>query len=129
MKGYSAYVISDNKPKISLAFEKPVYHHITHQYPDTKAPPPKSKAIVYLILTDPKRQVQVGVVTLGSGVKNRPDNGFYHVTLSLGKTAKARESNDVIRDFFAGENTDIKSKRAFIELEIAPKFIEFAKRK
>jgi hypothetical protein len=48
--------------------------------------------------SDDGRGVEAMVVTIGD-TTGRPDGSTYHITWSLGKGRRARESNDVIRAF------------------------------
>jgi hypothetical protein len=95
------WLLDERDRKVLLAIDGPAYaktiaHHVTLKVgaqPSEKAPVAADPEVVGI--ADDGIGVQALVVRLG-GTTERPDGGTYHITWSLAKGRKAKESNDVI---------------------------------
>jgi len=77
-------------------YEEAVADHVTLRVnPDDPLPPEVKAAIVGH--TDDGKGVEAMVVTI-DGETDRPDGSTYHITWSLSRGRRARESNDVLKD-------------------------------
>ena len=100
-KGYNGYKLTDFGQSVLLSkvppmFRKVFAHHVTHEYNITEALPTISSTVTVFAVAYNDR-VQTAIVEVhGSSV--RPDNGTYHITISLDPTvgAKPVDSNALI---------------------------------
>lgn len=81
-------------------YENVIADHVTLRTGATPATPLPRKPDMARIVgrADDGRSVECMVVEL-DGTTDRPDGSTYHITWSIGPGRKARESNDVLRDF------------------------------
>jgi hypothetical protein len=80
-------------------YENVVADHVTLRVGatgNTPLPPEPEKAMI-VGKADDGRSLECLVVEM-DGTTDRPDGSTYHITWSLGRGRKARESNDVLRD-------------------------------
>jgi hypothetical protein len=78
-------------------YAEPVADHVTLQtHAEDKPLPPQVDAQI-LGRADDSQGVEAMVVALDGSI-DRPDGSTFHITWSLAKGRRAKESNDVIRD-------------------------------
>jgi len=112
---YQAFVLSEPSVKKLLSkfppkFENVKAHHITHLY-DSPSEVPKAPESIKVVGIAENESVQALVVEIDGSIK-RPDGKIYHITLSLGKGAKANDSNDLLSKGF--------KKVSPVEIEVKP---------
>lgn len=79
-------------------YEKPVADHVTLRVGATPATPlPREVTGRVIGRADDGESLECLVVEI-DGTTDRPDGSTYHITWSLGRDRKARESNEVLRD-------------------------------
>ena len=91
---YSAYVISSESRALIIKrhpalFPEQIAHHITHQFPDQKRPPPVEEVKVVGYAKDISFGLECLVVSI-DGNSERPSGGIYHITLSLDRSLGAK---------------------------------------
>ena len=80
-------------------YENVVADHVTLRVDATAASPLPGKPEARVVgRADDGSSLECLVVEL-DGTTDRPDGSTYHITWSLGPGRRARESNDVLRDF------------------------------
>jgi hypothetical protein len=80
-------------------FSEIVADHVTlSARVDSKSALPSETHAEIIGRADDGKGVEAMVVSIG-GTTDRPDGSTYHITWSLGKGRRAKESNDVIRQF------------------------------
>ena len=80
-------------------FERIVADHVTLKFgAGRQAPLPEAVVGEIVGRADDGKGVECMVVRIG-GTTDRPDGSTYHITWSLEKGRRAKESNDVIRQF------------------------------
>ena len=90
--GYSAYVIEDQSRLQLLEYFPPKFsdiiaHHVTFCFPDQEPPPKCNEVTVVGYALSQKLEC---VVVEVNGSVERPSGGFFHVTLSLDRSAGAK---------------------------------------
>jgi hypothetical protein len=75
-----------------------VAHHVTLATQAQRRPLPEPVRAAIVGRTDDGKGVEAMVVTI-DGDTARPDGSTFHITWSLGDGRRARESNDVLREF------------------------------
>ena len=78
-------------------FAKVVAHHVTLATDAEDRDLPDAVRAEIVGRTDDEQGVEAMVVTI-DGDTARPDGSTFHITWSLGKGRRARESNDVLRE-------------------------------
>ena len=79
-------------------YEKVVADHVTLRTgADAQTPLPRQVEARVVGRADDGESLECLVVTL-DGTTDRPDGSTYHITWSLGRDRKARESNDLLRE-------------------------------
>ena len=78
-------------------FAKVVAHHVTLATDAEDRELPDAVRAEIVGRTDDEQGVEAMVVTI-DGDTARPDGSTFHITWSLGKGRRARESNDVLRE-------------------------------
>ncbi|MGI8704612.1 MAG: hypothetical protein ACR2JJ_02235 [Sphingomicrobium sp.] len=79
-------------------YERTVADHVTLQAgAAAETPPPREVESQIVGRADDCKSLECLVVEI-DGTADRPDGSIYHITWSLGRDRKAKESNDVLRD-------------------------------
>ncbi len=78
-------------------YDEPVADHVTLETDAESKPLPPDITAEIVGRADDGEGVEAMVVALG-GSTDRPDGSTFHITWSLAKGRRARESNDVIRE-------------------------------
>ena len=98
---YSAYVIKEESRKLLLEhfppkFSESIAHHVTYRFPDKTTPPKVDTVEVVGYAHDHKLECAVVEV---DGTLDRPQGGYFHITLSLERSlgAKPVQSNHLLK--------------------------------
>jgi len=96
---YQAFLLAKSSRTMLLKkyppkFENVIAHHITHLF-DSPNEKPKSPESVKVVGIADNEKAQALVVEIDGNTKS-PDGRIYHITLSLEKGAKAKDSNDLL---------------------------------
>ena len=96
---YQAFLLTDSSREKILKlfppkFSNVVAHHVTHAFNSPNELPENPKVVKVVGIAE-NDSVQALVVSI-DGTTKRPDGGTYHITLSLGDGAKAKDSNSLI---------------------------------
>lgn len=102
-KGYNGYLLTDAGRQDLFVHIEPMFpdviaHHVTHEFGVYDSLPPDATS-VRVVATVSNNKVQAAIVTV-NGSEVRDENSFYHITISLDKSAgaKAVGSNALIAD-------------------------------
>jgi len=79
-------------------YAETVADHVTLKFGDRNAALPTETSGEIVGVADDGRGVQAMVVRI-AGTTDRPDGSTYHITWSLGPGRKAKESNEVIKEY------------------------------
>jgi len=123
-KGYSGYLLTQSGRETLLSHVDTVHpdvvaHHVTHQFGVYESLPPDADHVRAIAVAQ-NDQIQAVIVKV-NGTTSRDDGSFYHITVSLDRTAgaKPKDSNDLIRD-----SRNWIAINPF-DIEVEPKFFAF----
>jgi hypothetical protein len=102
--GYNGYKLTDQYRDKLLRIIYPIHpdvvaHHVTHEYGVWESLPPAANS-VRMIAIAANDKVQAAIVEVNGEVERLHGNSFYHITISIDKSAggKAVDSNTLIKD-------------------------------
>jgi hypothetical protein len=102
--GYNGYQLTDQYRYKLLQIIYPIHpdviaHHVTHEYGVWESLPPAANS-VRMIAFAANDKVQAAIVEVNGEVERLHGNSFYHITISIDKSAggKAVDSNALIKD-------------------------------
>lgn len=124
-KGYNGYELSAQSKDYLLTHITPIHpniiaHHVTYDYNIYEELPPEAKWVRVIAIAN-NESVQVVIVKINGTTIREYGNGFYHITISVGRSkgGSPNQSNDLIKDSRNWRAVDP------FNIEVIPKFFPF----
>jgi hypothetical protein len=103
-RGYNGYQLTDQSVNQLMRIIWPIHpdvivHHVTHEFGVYDSLPPDATSVCMIAIAA-NDKVQAAIVEVNGEVERLQGNSFYHITISIDKSAggKAVDSNALIKD-------------------------------